>query len=255
MVHKAQDAGLDMLAITDHDTVRGCTSVVNTLPLELCLVPGVELSCLWSGVTIHVLGLGIICDHPVMLRAMATMGAVRRERGRQIADRLARKGMPHALQGAMMHAGNSQLGRPHFAAWMVKEGYVKDPQQAFDRYLGQGRVGDVKSGWPNLSEAVQWILAAGGVAVIAHPLKYRFTRSKLRRFVAAFMAAGGVALEVHSGRQSREEVMFLCRFAEELGLEVSIGSDFHRAAPCGVPLGVESAPFEHLNGVWERWAP
>ena len=101
---------------------------------------------------------------------------------------------------------------------------------------------------------VRCITASGGVAVIAHPLKYRFTRTKLRRLIGDFMTAGGRAIEVQSGRQSRDEVEHLSRLASEFGLEVSIGSDFHREAPYNAPLGVESSPFERLPGVWRRWA-
>jgi predicted metal-dependent phosphoesterase TrpH len=253
LLRKALDSGLEMLAITDHDTVRGYERAAACHLGGVRLVPGVEMSCLWSGMTIHILGLGIDCDHPATVKGMATMDDARRERGEMIAARLARKGMPGALDGALTLAGDSQLGRPHFAAWMVETGHVRDHNQAFDRYLGQGRVGDVKVCWPELAAVVRCITASGGIAVIAHPLKYRLTRTKLRRLIGDFMAAGRCAREVQSGRQSRDEVEHLSRLADEFGLEVSIGSDFHREAPYNAPLGVESSPFEHLPGVWRRW--
>lgn len=253
-MRKALDAGLEMLAITDHDTVRGYVSAAACRTGEMQIIPGVEMSCLWSGAAIHILGLGIDCDHPVMVDAMTSMVATRRERGKVISARLARKGIPGALEGALARAGDSQLGRPHFAAWMVEMGHAKDHNEAFDKYLGHGKVGDVKLCWPEMAEVVQCIAATGGVAVIAHPLKYRFTRMKLRRLIVDFMAAGGIALEVQSGRQSRDEIEYLSRLVDEFGLEVSVGSDFHHEAPYSAPLGVESSPFEHLSGVWERWA-
>ena len=130
---------------------------------------------------------------------------------------------------------------------------MADLNQAFDRYLGQGKVGDVKTCWPELEEVTAWIVQSGGVAVIAHPLKYRFTGAKLRRLLSAFSAAGGEAMEVFSGRQTRDQTTHLRKLAGDFEFEVSIGSDFHQDAPYGPRLGAESSPFEHSRGVWERW--
>jgi len=257
LMARALAAGVEVLAITDHDTVAGYEAAAAYHSRDAGgtrLIPGVELSCQWSGTTIHVLGLGIDCDHPAMQDALLRMAAARRERGETIAERLAKRGFPGALQGALALAGDSQLGRPHFAAWMVGQGHVRDENEAFDRYLGQGKPGDVKAFWPQLSEVVAWIVASGGTAVIAHPLKYRFTGMKLRRLVEAFAAAGGRGIEVLSGNQSRDQVDHLQRVASEYNLEVSAGSDFHRDTPYGAGLGVESAPFAGMRGVWERWA-
>jgi predicted metal-dependent phosphoesterase TrpH len=183
------------------------------------------------------------------------LGAARAARGEIIARRLEARGFPGALAGALAEAGESQLGRPHFAAWMVREGLVKDANQAFDRHLGQGKPGDVKACWPTMAQAVQWIVAAGGVAVLAHPMKYRFTRMKLRRLVTDFREAGGEALEIISGRQNRDQIAQLKRLAQDFELEVSVGSDFHRDAPYAAPIGVELPPLDGLRGVWQRWLP
>jgi predicted metal-dependent phosphoesterase TrpH len=178
---------IKVIAITDHDTVAGYEAAAayhTPCAGGMQLVPGVELSCQWSGTTIHILGLGIECGHPAMREALLRLDNARRERAEVIAARLAAKGFTGALHGAVAHAGESQLGRPHFAAWLVEQGHVKDQNQAFDLYLGQGKMGDVKAFWPQLAEVTGWIVAAGGIAVIAHPLKYRFTGMKLRRFIA-----------------------------------------------------------------------
>ena len=256
LVARALASKIDCLAITDHDTVAGYEAAAayhRLNPGGMRLIPGVEFSCQWSGATIHILGLGVDSEHPAMARGLVTIAAARQERAAVISSRLAARGFEGALQGAQAQAGNSQLGRPHFAAWMVEQGYVKDHNQAFDRYLGQGKTGDVKAYWPQLEEVVEWIVASGGTAVIAHPLKYRFTGMKLRRLVAAFMEAGGQAIEVHSGRQTRDQSAHLKRLAADCDLEVSVGSDFHRDSTYGAALGVESAPFKELRGVWERW--
>jgi 3',5'-nucleoside bisphosphate phosphatase len=257
LVARALASNIDLLAITDHDTVAGYEAAAayhTQHPGGMRLIPGIELSCQWSATTIHILGLGIDCAHTAMADALACLDAARRDRGVTIASRLASRGFNGALQGALEQAGDSQLGRPHFAAWMVQQGHVKDQNQAFDHYLGQGRIGDVKSYWPSLAEVTHWITASGGVAVVAHPLKYRFTGMKLRRLLVDFIAAGGCGIEVQSGSQTADQLAQLRRLAREFDLEVSIGSDFHRDAPYSATPGVESAPFEGLRGVWERWS-
>jgi len=257
LVARAVARNIDLLAITDHDTVAGYEAAAayhTPHPGGMRLIPGIELSCLWSGTTLHILGLGIDCAHPAMCHAVTGMAAARQERGITIASRLATRGFSGALQGALKQAGDSQLGRPHFAAWMVQQGHVKDHNQAFDKYLGQGKMGDIKACWPSLAEVTHWITVSGGAAVVAHPLKYRFTGMKLRRLLTEFIAAGGCGIEVLSGSQSADQGAQLQRLAGEFNLEVSIGSDFHRDAPYSAPPGVESAPFEGLRGVWERWS-
>ena len=256
LVSRAVERGVGLLAITDHDTVeghRGASAHPCVTGGDLRLVPGVELSCRWSGVTIHVVGLGIDCDHPAMLTALATLDTARTERAAKIAERLAARGFEGALAGARAQAGDSQLGRPHFAAWMVDQGHVEDHNEAFDRFLGQGKMGDVKTFWPPLAEAVGWIGASGGVPVLAHPCKYRFTGMKLRRLLVDFVAAGGRAMEIQSGRQTPEQSLHLRRLAAEFDLEVSVGSDFHRDAPYSPAVGVEPPRLDSLQGVWRRW--
>jgi len=179
----------------------------------------------------------------------------RKKRAKKIAERLEKLGFAGALAGAERKAGDSQLGRPHFAAWMVEQGHVKDMNQAFNKFLGQGKIGDVKAFWPELAQVVQWIVQSGGSAVIAHPLKYRFTRMKLRRLVIDFQAAGGVALEVCSGRQRADQVGQLQRLAAEFELLVSVGSDFHQDSTYGAPLGVDLSQLPAgMPGVWRQWS-
>jgi predicted metal-dependent phosphoesterase TrpH len=258
LLERARYNDIRMLAITDHDTVAGYRQAAQSVEAcggDLQLVPGVEFSCRWSGTTVHIVGLGVEVEHPAMLQGVAEMERARRERGAKIASRLAARGFDGALQGALAEAGDSQLGRPHFSAWMVSRGLVADHNEAFDKYLGQGKPGDVKAFWPELPRVVGWIVAAGGVAVVAHPLKYRFTRMKLRRLVVEFIAAGGAAIEIQSGRQTPDQTAQLSRLAAEFELEVSVGSDFHRDGPYRPDLGVELPRLGELRGVWERWQP
>lgn len=252
---RAAERGVSLLAITDHDTdagYRAAQAISDDFP-AVGLISGVELSCRWSGTTIHVVGLGMDCDHAAMQQGLAVLNEARVKRGVKIAERLESRGFNGALEGARAEAGESQLGRPHFSAWMVSEGHVKNHQAAFDKYLGQGKPGDVKAYWPELAEVVQWIVSAGGVAVLAHPLKYKFTRTKLRRLVLDFSAAGGTAIEVLSGRQTADQVAQLQRLADELELQSSAGSDFHRDGPYNPDLGVELRRLESRAAVWQRW--
>lgn len=257
MLQRAREAGISLLAITDHDTVAGyreaASMAADYAPLQL--VPGVEFSCRWSGTTIHIVGLGMDCDHPAMREGLENLDRARGERGAKIAERLAARGFEGALEGALAEAGTSQLGRPHFSAWLVAQGHVADHNEAFDKYLGQGKTGDVKAFWPELAQVVGWIVAAGGVAVLAHPLKYKYTRMKLRRLVVDFRSAGGQAIEVLSGRQTPDQVAQLQRLATEFELEVSAGSDFHRDGPYNPQPGVSLPRIAGSPGVWKRWAP
>ncbi len=257
LVDRALSRGVGLLAITDHDTVAGYRAAEGYYThnsAAMRLLPGVEFSCRWSGTTIHVVGLAMDVDAPSMRHGLALLGEARQERGAKIARRLGKLGFPGALEGAQSVAGDSQLGRPHFATWMVQQGHVADHNQAFDRHLGQGKVGDVKAFWPELAQVTGWIVDAGGVAVLAHPLKYRYTRMKLRRLAIDFAAAGGAAIEVLSARQTPDQVAQLVRLAREFELEASIGSDFHRDGSYNAQVGVELPPLDGLRGVWERFA-
>lgn len=257
LLERARSRGVQLFAITDHDTVAGFREVAEhytQIDDTVVLIPGIEMSCQWSSTTIHVVGLGMDCDHPAMERALAFLNTARQERGQKIGHRLDKLGFSGALEGALAEAGDSQLGRPHFAAWMVAQGHVEDAAKAFDKYLGQGKTGDVKAFWPQLSEVVQWIVEAGGSAVLAHPLKYRFTRMKLRRLVQDFQAHGGAAIEVHSGFQTPDQRVQLQRLADDFDLAASVGSDFHRDSTYGADVGVDITRFGSPRGIWERFS-
>ena len=257
LLERARSRGVQLFAITDHDTVAGFREVAQhytQIDDTVVLIPGIEMSCQWSATTIHVVGLGMDCDHPAMEQALAFLNIARQERGQKIGQRLEKLGFSGALEGALAEAGDSQLGRPHFAAWMVAQGHVDDFAKAFDKYLGQGKTGDVKAFWPQLSEVVQWIVDAGGIAVLAHPLKYRFTRMKLRRLVQDFHAHGGGAIEVHSGFQTPDQRVQLQRLADDFNLAASVGSDFHRDSTYGADVGVDITRFGSAAGIWERFS-
>lgn len=251
LLASAVAAGVTQFAITDHDTIDGYLKVSKQVPKGLRLYSGVELSCVWGGVNIHVVGLGFDPEAPAMTAMLDRLSEARAQRSVTIAERLAKKGMAGALEGALAVAADGQVGRPHFAKWMVSEGHVADVNEAFDRFLGQGKIGDVKAFWPTLAEVTEAIAQSGGVPVLAHPLRYKFTRTKLWAMTKDFKAAGGKAVELLNGRQTPDETLILTRLAKELEMRVSLGSDFHRSWRYGPELGVDSRAIGTELKMWE----
>ena len=251
LLSRAQARDVKALAVTDHDTVSGCLEAMATPVADLKVVSGLELSCRWGGTTIHIVGLSVNPAQQGLTALLASLDRLREERAGRIAEKLDRLGMPGALAGARGLAGSGQICRPHFANWLVDEGYAKTAGVAFDKWLGNGKAADSKTPWPELATTVTAIRAAGGLPVLAHPLKYRFTRTKLRALCSDFGAAGGIAVEIVNGRQASSEIADLSRLAQEMDLAVSIGSDFHRDWPHGADLGVDTAVARGLPAVWE----
>ena len=252
LLRRAKAAGVRQFALTDHDTTAGYLSVRHTTEAdEVGLISGVELSCRWSTTTVHVVGLNFDADAPEMVAMVEQLTQAREERAEQIAKRLAGVGIDGALEGAKAIANESQIGRPHFATWMAEAGAVDSVTEAFDKYLGAGKIGDVKMFWPPLSDVVQAITRAGGVAILAHPLKYRLTGMKLRALINDFTAAGGGAIEVLNGRQPETDLKRLSQLAEGNGLMCSVGSDFHRDFEYGPKLGIDVERLPNGAYVWD----
>ena len=252
LLRRAKAAGVQQFALTDHDTTAGYLAVRHTSEAEeVGLISGVELSCRWASATIHVVGLNFDADAPEMTAMVEQLTQAREERAEKIATRLAGVGIDDALEGAKAIANGSQIGRPHFATWMVEAGAVDSVAEAFDKYLGAGKIGDVKMFWPPLSDVVQAITRAGGVAILAHPLKYRLTGMKLRALINDFKAAGGGAIEVLNGRQPETDLKRLSQLAEGNGLMCSVGSDFHRDFEYGPKLGIDVERLPNGAHVWD----
>lgn len=243
---------VELLAITDHDTCAGWREA-EALARRPRLIAAAEFSCQWRNAAIHVVGLGFDPDHETSVAAFAQLQQSRVERAGIIGERLARLGFPDTCEDATALAGASQVGRPHFAQILVQRGVVASPTEAFDRYLGAGKPGDVKALWPDLAEVTAWIGRAGGVAVLAHPLKYKLTATRLKLLVAEFKAAGGGALEVITGRPQPGVIAPLVRLCQTFALEASVGSDFHQPGQFWAEVG-EVAPLPTgCQPVWERW--
>lgn len=234
LLTEAAATGVRVLALTDHDTVTGLgQAAAAALARGVTLVPGVELSTTWEGSGVHVVGLGIDPEAAVLTRGLSRLQQERRRRAELIDRRLLRLGIPGALAGAEALAGGL-VTRAHFARHLVAAGHAKDAAEVFKRLLGRGKPAHVAGEWAPLSEAVAWIRSAGGVAVLAHPQRYRLTATRLRRLVEAFKEAGGTALEVITGRQPPTAALVLAGLARRFGLLASLGSDFHGP---GMPWG------------------
>ncbi|WP_075187981.1 PHP domain-containing protein [Teredinibacter haidensis] len=255
LVSRAKERQVTALALTDHDTIAGIERARNCARREgIDLIAGIEFSSQWSGRGIHVVGLNIDTGNMVLLKALEKQARVREERAVNIGERLAKCGIQDAYEGAKAYAGDAAVGRPHFAQYLVDTGAVTSFKQAFKRYLGAGKTGDVKSGWPEVAEVVEWILAADGVAVLAHPAKYNMTRTKLCYLTEAFAEAGGQAIEVVSGKQPVGLAENLAKIALQYQLAASCGSDFHVPGQPWQELGCASRLPADVQPVWELFS-
>ncbi|GMR03557.1 MAG: RNase AM [Gammaproteobacteria bacterium] len=268
LVTRAHAQGVGVLALTDHDVTDGiaeAAAAASSLGLEL--IPGVEISVTWQQQTIHIVGLGIDPADQTLQAGLSGLREFRNKRAREIDRRLQRKRITGAYAGAAGLAQGAILSRTHFARFLVSQGYAGNMRQAFKRFLTRGKPGYVPGCWATLEQAVGWIHGAGGLAVIAHPARYRLSAGKLRKLLGAFKDCGGAAIEVISGSQRTEENNHLARLASEFGLLASVGSDFH--GPDGYdaagtsPMRQKGKPWTELGRlpplpavctpVWQAW--
>ena len=253
---RARDNGVELWSLTDHDELAGQTRAREAaLDLGLAYLAGCEVSVDFAGHTVHVLGLGIDADDAALAAALAELRSGRLERARRIGDELGRVGIPGAFDGALALADNPALvARTHFARWLVERGVCSDVHEVFRRYLSDGKPGDVPHRWAKLGDAVRWIGAAGGVAVIAHPARYRMTANEHWALFTEFVAHGGRGVEVTIASHSAAEERSYTETALEFGLLASRGSDFHAPGESRVELGALPALPGRLTPVWEALA-
>jgi predicted metal-dependent phosphoesterase TrpH len=251
LVAHVAGCGVRLMALTDHDTVAGIPAAAAAARAHhIGFVAGVELSACWRGRSIHVLGLALDPDHPTLARGLARQQSARALRAERIAARLEAAGAPGCAALTAIRAEGSLPTRTHFARALVSLGAATDAGAAFERWLGRGRPGHVASEWPELAEAAAWIAAAGGKAVIAHPMRYTLSAGARREMCAEFAAAGGRGVEVVTGgggTRDREQAISL---AVRSGLEGSVGSDFHDpAVPWNPPGRLAKLPGS-VHPVW-----
>jgi predicted metal-dependent phosphoesterase TrpH len=254
LVAHAAAAGVEVLALTDHDTVAGLEDAASSAAqLGLRLVPGVEISAAWRAQSIHVLGLWIDPASAALHSELLTQGERRRSRMRKMCARLGKVGLPGDELLAAVAAHPGLPTRAHLADALVAGGHVNRADEAFRKYLGTGKAGYIAAEWPALDIVVGWIRAAGGVATLAHPARYSLSAAARRQMLGDFVAAGGAALEVVSGANGAQHVEAVAALALKFGLMGSVGSDFHNPQLTWNPLGRSLKLPDCVTPVWRSY--
>lgn len=252
VVQRAAEFGVTALALTDHDTTAGLAEAQQQADsVGLHLIPGIELSCNWQNKCLHVVGLGIDPSYAPLANATHLLQSTRLERAEKIAFKLEQKRIPGAMLAVKKAAGEGMITRSHFADFLLSQNHVSTQQEAFDRYLAKGKSAYVSTTWAELEVAINWITESGGVAVLAHPMRYKLTANWMNRLLAVFKEAGGQGIEVITSRMNPDELRRVADFAKRFDLAGSVGSDFHNPANPWVELGRLPALPTHIKPVWE----
>ena len=252
LVQRAHQQGVDALALTDHDTTMGLAEARACADsLGLRFINGIELSASWQNKCLHIVGLNIDPDYEPLATATHRLRVLRLERAEKMAEKLEKKRITGALEAVKKAAGEGMITRSHFADFLLSQFHVSTQQEAFDRYLGKGKPAYVATVWADMALAISWINDAGGVAVLAHPLRYQLTASWMKRLLAAFKEVGGQSIEVVTGRSNADEINKLAAYAEHFQLAGSVGSDFHNPVNPWVELGRLPPLPERIQPVWE----
>ena len=249
---RAAAQGVELWALTDHDEIGGLQRAREAaLDLGMAFLSGVEISVSFAGETVHIVGLGFDADDAALRQGLAATRNGRRDRARQMAAGLAAVGIEGAFEGALKYVTNPDLiSRTHFARFLVETGVCSATHEVFRRYLTDGKPGYVPHAWARLKDAVRWITAAGGVAVIAHPARYRFSPTAEFALFTEFIAHGGRGVEVMTGSHSHTEQVRYADTAVEFDLLASRGSDFHSPEESRIDLGELPDLPGKLHPVW-----
>ena len=254
VVRRAHANGVDLLALTDHDELLGLPEASATAAdLGLRFVPGVEVSVSWLDQTLHIVGLGIDPANPALIEGLAKVRGGRDGRSVRIAAELDRIGIHGAREGALRYVGNPALvSRAHFARYLVEIGVSKNVHDVFLHYLARGKPGYVEHIWATLEDALGWIKGAGGLAVVAHPGRYRLSHAEMDILFDKFCDLGGDAVEVSCGAHDGGQVLAFARVARKFGLMASRASDFHGPEDSPIDLGKAPPLPPDLIPVWSR---
>ncbi|MFZ5499814.1 MAG: 3',5'-nucleoside bisphosphate phosphatase [Pseudomonadota bacterium] len=256
VVERAHANGVDLLALTDHDEIGGLDeAMAAAATLGLRFVTGVEISVSWGDdQTVHIVGLNFDPRDETLRAGLARVRSGRDARAVLMAQELAKAGIDGAYEGALKYVGNPALiSRSHFARYIVERGFAPDVKTVFEHWLAKGKPGYVSHAWAELSEAVDWIRGAGGIAVIAHPGRYRLSAGERRELYRAFKDCGGQGIEVVSGSTSDAELREFAAIAREFGFLASRASDFHGPGESYADLGRLPPLPEGLTPVWTAW--
>jgi predicted metal-dependent phosphoesterase TrpH len=253
LASRAKAQGVELWSLTDHDEIGGQHRAAAAARAQgLPYLTGTEISVTFANTTVHIVGLGFDPDNAQLAAGLAATRGGRGERAMEMAQQLAAVGIHGAYEGALRFVGNSALiSRTHFARFLVEAGVCRDTPEVFRKYLTEGKPGYVEHRWATLGNAVRWITGAGGMAIIAHPARYRFTANEEFALFSEFKAHGGTGVEVVTGSHTTAEYVTYAAMAQEFGLAASRGSDFHSPGESRTDLG--QLPFlpGELTPVWE----
>jgi len=260
LVERAAERGVKFMALTDHDDTGGLHEAAQAALLhQMEFINGVEISVSWRTHTLHIVGLNINPDHSGLQDGLQSIRDGRGARAVLMADSLARSGISGSLEGAYRYAANPGIiGRTHFARFLVEQGHAKDVRSVFKNFLVKGKPGFVTHKWALLSDAIQWIVGSGGVAVLAHPGRYTsgrkpMGRKTIRELLTDFVALGGRGIEVVTGSHTPEQFAEFAHYATEFGLLSSCGSDFHGPGESYRDMGrLPDFPLE-CRPIWQAW--
>jgi predicted metal-dependent phosphoesterase TrpH len=250
---RAKTNGVELWALTDHDEVGGQARALAAARAQgMRYLSGVEISVTFIGQTVHIVGLGFDADNAQLVQGLRDTRGGRRQRAMEMSDGLAKIGITGAFEGALPYVGNPELiSRTHFARCLVETGVCKDTNEVFRKYLTEGKPGYVAHRCATLKDAVGWITGAGGMAVVAHPARYKFTPNEEFALFTEFKGHGGQGVEVVTGSHSAAEYVSYAHTAREFGLAASRGSDFHSPAESHTELGTLPLLNRALTPVWE----
>lgn len=251
VVERAIEQGVEMLAITDHDNFDGLEEAKQAADGRINLVAGIEFSSVWKGIGIHIVGLDF---NPQLLQdAIIKQKLARETRTLKIAERLDKKGVRDSLAGAKKYASSDVVGRPHFAKYLVAEGHFSTEAEAFKKWLGKGKIGDVKTSWPDIETVVKYITDAGGYAVVAHPHSYDMTNTKLGVFLNHFKDCGGAGMEICGTGIDSEKTKYFASLCDRYDLMASRGSDFHTPDNPWTELGRVATLPDNVTPIWQAF--
>ena len=255
VVRRAAERGVAVLALTDHDEVAGLAEArVAAREAGVQFIEGSELSVTWHDHTVHIVALGIDPENSLLANGLETVRTTRDARARRIAQSLAASGIPDALEGALAYVTSERLiSRTHFARHLIDAGHARDMKEAFKRFLTTGKPGYVPHAWATLCDAVDWIHAAGGQAVIAHPGRYKLSNVELRALITEFRDLGGDALEVVSPSHTPAQYAEFAALARAFGLKASCGTDFHGPGESRLDFGELPPLPAGVDPVWSAW--
>jgi len=253
---RAKANGVELWALTDHDEIGGQQRARDAaLALDLPWLSGTEISVTFAGITVHIVGLGFDLDDAALVTGLAATRGGRRERAIEMSEGLAKVGIKGAYEGALKYVGNPELiSRTHFARHLVETGVCADTQEVFRRYLVEGKPGFVPHRWATLGNAVRWITRAGGLAVIAHPGRYKFSPTEEYALFTEFKAHGGLGVEVVTGSHGAADYLKYTDMTLEFDLLASRGSDFHSPDESRTDLGSLPDLPGQLTPVWQALA-